>query len=85
MIGTKVEDIYVDQEEKWRLIERLEKYGVWKNFLSFCKKKTGGRFYTERTTHLIRDKDGTPVLIEGIIRVVTERKKPEEIDLKKRR
>jgi len=85
MIGTKVEDIYVDPEEKWRLVERLEKYGVWKNFLSFCKKKNGDRFYTERTTHLVRDKDGIPVLIEGIIRVVTERKKPEENDLKKRR
>ncbi|MCR4290725.1 MAG: PAS domain S-box protein [Candidatus Scalindua sp.] len=77
MIGTKVEDIYLDPEEKWRHVERLEKYGVWKNFLSFCKKKNGDHFYTERTTHLIRDKDGTPVLIEGIIRIVTERKNPE--------
>ena len=75
MIGTKVEDIYVDPEDKWRLVERLEKYGVWKNFLSFCKKKNGEHFYTERTTHLIRDKDGNPVLIEGVIKGIPERKK----------
>ncbi len=72
MIGVKVEDIYVDPEDRWRLIERLEKYGVWKNFVSFCKKKNGDSFYTERTTNMIRDEDGKPALIEGTIRVITE-------------
>ncbi|MHC4270061.1 MAG: PAS domain S-box protein [Planctomycetota bacterium] len=79
MIGTKVEDIYVDPEDRWRLVERLEKYGVWKNFVSFCKKKNGERFYTERNTNMIRNEDGKPVLIEGVIRVTTEKEKPEEI------
>ncbi len=78
MIGTRVEDIYVDPEDRWRLVERLEKYGVWKSFVSFCKKKNGEQFYTERTTNMIRDEDGKPVLIEGIIRVNTEKKKLEE-------
>ncbi|MDR4504850.1 MAG: PAS domain S-box protein [Candidatus Scalindua sp.] len=70
MIGTKVEDIHVNQEERWSLAEKLEKYGVWKNFLSFCIKKNGERFHAERTTHLIRNKDGKPVLIEGIIKFI---------------
>jgi PAS domain S-box-containing protein len=78
MIGTKVEDIYVDPEDRWRLVERLEKYGVWKDFVSFCKKKNGERFYTERATSMIRDEHGKPVMIEGTIRVATERKIPEE-------
>ncbi len=76
--GVKVEDIYVDPEDRWRLIERLEKYGVWKNFVSFCKKKNGDRFYTERTTNMIRDEDGQPVLIEGTIRVITKEDIPEK-------
>ncbi|GAX61538.1 hypothetical protein SCALIN_C24_0037 [Candidatus Scalindua japonica] len=76
MIGTKVENIYVDKEERWLFAEKLEKYGVWKNFVSICKKKNGERFYTESTAHLARDKDGKSVLIEGIISIIHERKKP---------
>jgi len=74
MIGTKVENIYVDPEDRWRLVERLEKYGVWKGFVSLCKKKNGERFYTERATSMIRDENGKPLLIEGTIRVITDRK-----------
>src|SRR3972149_2059166 len=75
MVGTKVRDIYVDQGDRKRLVERLEKDGVWKDFVSFCKKKNGEQFYTERTSNLVRDAEGKPVRIEGVIRDITERKK----------
>lgn len=78
IIGTKVKDIYVDLEDRKRLVEKLEKDGVWKNFASFCKKKNGERFYTERTSNVVKDEDGKPVRIEGIIRDITERKRVEE-------
>ncbi|MGR3301715.1 MAG: cache domain-containing protein [Candidatus Scalindua sp.] len=78
MIGTKVKDIYVDQGDRKRLVERLEKDGVWKDFVSFCKKKSGEKFYTERTSNLVRDKAGKPTLIQGVIRDITERKKLED-------
>jgi hypothetical protein len=29
MIGTKVKDIYVDQDDRKRLVEKLEKNGEW--------------------------------------------------------
>jgi PAS domain S-box-containing protein len=74
MIGTKVSDIYVDLEDRRKLIEKLEKDGVWRNFVSFCKKKNGERFYTERTSNMVRNEKGEPVRIEGIIRDITERK-----------
>ena len=77
MVGTKVRDIYVDQGDRKRLVERLEKDGVWKDFVSFCKKKNGEQFYTERTSNLVRDAEGKPVRIEGVIRDITERKKME--------
>jgi PAS domain S-box-containing protein len=78
MIGTKVKDIYVDQEERKKLVERLEKDGVWKDFVSFCKKKNGEKFYTERTSNLVRGKAGKPTLIQGLFRDITERKRMED-------
>lgn len=78
MIGTKVKDIYVDQNDRKKLLEKLEKDGVWKDFVSFCKKKNGEQFYTERTSNIVHDAEGKPVRIDGIFRDITERKKQEE-------
>jgi PAS domain S-box-containing protein len=78
MIGTKVKDIYVEQGERKKLVEKLEKEGVWKDFVSHCKKKNGEQFYTERTSNMVHDADGKPILIQGMIRDITERKKLED-------
>ncbi|MCP4273666.1 MAG: PAS domain S-box protein [Gammaproteobacteria bacterium] len=75
MIGTKVTDIYVDPDDRMKLVELLEKDGICRHFESYCKRKIGAHFYIERTTHMIRDDDGKPVRIEGVIRDTTERKK----------
>jgi len=78
MIGTKVRDIYVDQSDRERLVQKLKADGVWRGFVSFCKKKNGERFYTERTSTMVKNDEGNPIRIEGIIRDITERKKQEE-------
>ena len=78
MVGTKVKNIYVDEADRKRLVEKLEKDGIWRNFESFCKKKDGGRFYTERTSNMVKDEKGEPVRIEGIIRDITARKRLED-------
>ncbi len=78
MVGTKVKDIYIDPGDRWRLLEILEKHGIWRNFVSNCKKKDGEPLYTERTTNMIRNEKNKPVLIEGIIRDITERKRLED-------
>jgi PAS domain S-box-containing protein len=75
MVGTKVKDIYVNQGDRKRLVERLEKEGVWKDFTSYCIRKNGGKFHTERTSNMVKDNDGIPVRIEGAIRDTTERKR----------
>jgi PAS domain S-box-containing protein len=77
MMGTKVKNIYVDPGDRWRLLEILENHGIWRNFVSNCKKRDGDPLYTERTTNMIRNEDGEPVLIEGIIRDITERRRLE--------
>ncbi len=78
VIGIKVKEIYVNPDDRAKLVEKLTKEGVWKNFVSFCKRKNGERFYTERTSSLVTDEKGKPVRIEGIFRDITERKKLEE-------
>ncbi len=75
MIGTKVKDIYVDPDDRKKLVKLLEKDGICRHFESFCKRKIGAHFYIERTSHMIRDEDGKPARIEGVIRDTTERKK----------
>jgi len=78
VIGTKVKDIYVNPDDRKKLVEKLSNEGVWKGFVSFCKRKGGERFYTERTSSLVTDDKGKPIRIEGIFRDITERKKLEE-------
>ncbi len=78
MIGTKVRDIYVDQDDRKTLVERLKKVGAWKDFTSHCRKKNGETFHTERTSNMVVDNNGLPVRIEGVIRDTTARKKMED-------
>jgi PAS domain S-box-containing protein len=78
MVGTRVKDIYVDPGDRKRLVERLEKEGVWKDFTSYCIRKNGKKFHTERTSNMVKDNDGIPVRIEGGIRDTTERKRMED-------
>lgn len=77
VIGTKVKNIYGDPEDRRRLCEKLEKDGVWREFVSLCKRKNGESFYAERTSNLLRDEKGNPVAIHGVFRDISERKKAE--------
>ncbi|TVM03210.1 MAG: PAS domain S-box protein [Candidatus Brocadia sp. WS118] len=78
VIGTKVKDIYVDSEDRRRLCEKLEKDGIWRDFVSLCKRKNGDSFYAERTSNMLRDEKGIPVAIYGVFRDISERKKAEQ-------
>jgi PAS domain S-box-containing protein len=83
MEGTKVKDIYVDQADRKKLVDKLEKEGASKDFTSYCVKKNGEKFYTERTSNMVKDDKGKPVRIEGVIRDISDRKKKED-DLQKK-
>ncbi len=85
MEGTKVKDIYVDQADRKKLVDKLEKEGVWKDFTSYCVNKNGEKFYTERTSNMVKDEKGKPVRIEGVIRDISVRKKKEDDQQKRSR
>lgn len=78
VIGTKVKNIYVDPEDRRRLCEKLEKDGVWRDFVSVCKRKNGENFYAERTSSIVKDEKGNPFYIYGVFRDISERKKTEQ-------
>jgi PAS domain S-box-containing protein len=78
VLGVKVETIYVDLKDRNRLVEKLEKDGVWMGFVSHCKKSNGEQFYMERTSNMVRDEHGKPTLIFGVFRDITERKMLED-------
>jgi len=77
MIGMKVRSIFVDPDDRRRLVEKLETDGVYRNFISLCRKKDGEHFYAERTSSMTRDSQGVPLSIEGTLRDITERKSAE--------
>ncbi len=65
MIGTKVKDIYVDPDDRRKLVEKLEKDGICRHFESLCKRKDGVHFYMTSASLMFRDDEGKPVRIEG--------------------
>ncbi|MDV5165846.1 MAG: PAS domain-containing protein [Candidatus Scalindua sp.] len=75
VIGVNVDTIYVDQNDRKKLIEKLEKDGEWLGFVSHCKKSNGEQFYMERTSNMVRDENGKPILIFGVFRDITARKR----------
>ncbi|KXK25643.1 MAG: hypothetical protein UZ01_03227 [Candidatus Brocadia sinica] len=77
IIGTRVKNIYGDPEDRRRLCEKLEKDGIWREFVSLCKRKNGESFYAERTSNLLRDERGNPIAIHGVFRDISVRKKAE--------
>lgn len=78
VLGMKVRDIYVNPDDRRKVVEKLSKEGVWKSFTSLCKRKNGELFYLERTSNLVTDEKGNPIRIDGIFRDITERKILEE-------
>ncbi|MCP4264017.1 MAG: HAMP domain-containing protein [Candidatus Brocadiaceae bacterium] len=83
MQGVKVKDIYVDQADRKKLVDKLLKDNHWKDFTSYCVKKDGSKFYTERTSNMVKSADGNPIRIEGVIRDISARKKKED-DMQKK-
>ncbi|NUN23311.1 MAG: PAS domain-containing protein, partial [Candidatus Jettenia caeni] len=73
VIGLKVKDVYVNPDDRKELIDTLEKDGIWRSFILYCRRKNGERFISESTCNLVRDEAGKPVRIDGILRDITER------------
>jgi len=59
MIGTRVKDIYANQEDRVKIVEILKRDGVVRNLEVIFKKINADCFYAERTSNIVKDEEGT--------------------------
>lgn len=76
------EDLYVNPEERVKLLQQFEKDGFVKNYEIKVKAKTGGEIVVLETSFLLKDSDGKVIGYRGIIRDITENKKHQELLVK---
>jgi PAS domain S-box-containing protein len=70
--------VYVNPEDRDKVIQLLERYGVAKNIEIQCRKKDGSIMWGLQNSRLIRDKEGNILYIEGTFQDITGRKTAEE-------
>jgi PAS domain S-box-containing protein len=70
-IGTQ---IFVDEEDRKRCIAILQETGILEQFETRTRRKDGSIIWTIINSRIVRDSDGRPLFIEGVIEDITERK-----------
>ncbi len=82
LIGRSARDLYQVPNERKDLILLLLSQGAVYDYETRMVNKGGDQIWVSINCHIIRDKDNLPILIEGTIRDISERKKIED-DLRK--
>lgn len=70
--------VYVNPEDRDKVIQLLVRYGVVKNIEIQCRKKDGSIMWGLQSSRLIRDDEGNILYIEGTFQDITGRKTAEE-------
>ena len=70
--------VYVNPEDRDKVIQLLERYGVAKNIEIQCRKKDGSIMWGLQNSRLIRDNEGNILYIEGTFQDITGRKTAED-------
>jgi PAS domain S-box-containing protein len=78
MLGRPVTEFYADPTQREELLEALREKETVNDFELKLIHKDGSSRYASVTCHLLRDWNGRPVGIEGIVRNVTERHQDRE-------
>jgi|GEM_PF-1506570 len=82
IIGTYAADLYLNHEDRTRLINSLKEKGHINDFESILKDKDNNLIYVSINTHFVYNTEGYPIYTEGTIRDISQRKKDElEIEL----
>ncbi len=66
--------IFVDAEERRRCLAILKETGILERFETRTRRKDGSIIWTTINSRVVRDTDGRPLFIEGVIENITERK-----------
>ncbi len=78
IIGKSLLEFYVRPEDRERLIENLKVKGSVNDFETEIYKKNGDIITILANVQLLKNEEGAPVFIEGMVRDITERKKSEQ-------
>lgn len=70
------EQFYADQEQRWRLVEKLQNEGMLKNEEVLFKRKDGSTFYALENSTITKEED--QVYIDAVINDINDRKITEE-------
>ena len=70
--------IFVDPEDRRRCIRILNETGILERYEARTRRKDGSIIWTVINSHLVRDSEGRPLFIEGVIEDITERKLAEK-------
>jgi PAS domain S-box-containing protein len=68
----------VNQDDRRRFREKLERDGIVRNFESKRYRKDGGTFWVSLNSLVVRDPQGKALYYEGTVQDITERKRAEE-------
>jgi two-component system cell cycle sensor histidine kinase/response regulator CckA len=74
-IGTQ---IFVDEEERKHCLSILLETGILERFETRTRRKDGSIIWTAINSRIVRDPEGRPLFIEGVIEDITERKNSAE-------
>ncbi|HEX9158442.1 MAG TPA: PAS domain S-box protein, partial [Syntrophales bacterium] len=70
--------IFVDPEDRRRCLRILNETGILERYEARTRRRDGSIIWTVINSHLVRDSEGRPLLIEGVIEDITERKLAEK-------
>jgi len=73
LIGKNVSEFWQNPEDRGKYLEFLAREGVVRGYICHAKTKTGREITLELNSHLIRDKVGWPIQIDGTITDVTDK------------
>ncbi|MDX1672932.1 MAG: PAS domain S-box protein [Balneolaceae bacterium] len=76
VLQTAPENFYADQQERWKLVDKLKRQGRIKNEEVLFRRKDGSTFWGLESTILV-ETDGK-LYIDGVINDINKRKKVEE-------
>jgi len=76
-MNTPVIDLYADGTDRSEFLERIRHEGAVKNQELRLRKKDGTLIYCSITSVTVRDKDGRPRYLDGLIEDITQRKRLE--------
>ncbi|WP_163337155.1 PAS domain-containing sensor histidine kinase [Desulfopila sp. IMCC35008] len=79
LIGMKMEELYVNPEERKIVLAILQKDGFVTEYETQIKRKNGSVWWASTNAHFFKDNDGHILGVGGVTRDVTERKQVEEV------